>query len=468
MKKLVQALSCCFPLAVLALATAPAALPALPSFQLKNGDRVLFYGDSITEQRYYPVAIETYVRTRFPDLKATFRNSAVGGARVTGNWTAPVDLSLKRDVFPFKPDIVTIMLGMNDGRYRPMDPSIFETYKKGYVHIIESLQQHLPGVKIVLIEPTPWDDITQTPSYRHNPNHEPGGYDNVMQQYSAFVRKLGVRYHLKVVDFHGPLVKLMKEAQKSDPGLAGKIIPGRIHPGATTELVMAQQLLKAWGAPALVSRVHVDAAASSIKRSDNTNLSNLSSENGTISWTQTDKALPYPIMTLHSTKWPQFPPDPFGHQNAIFWPLPPLDSQTVNPVASLVMKLTGMYQALDEETLQASGLKAGRYELSIDGHPVGTFSKGQLAHGIDLARYDTPMMDQAYNVLTSVWHRVDVRFYGWRAVQVALRNDQTPGVQDAVNNLLTALDREQDDLVARAHEEAQPKAHRYELKPVGQ
>ncbi|MGH9655182.1 MAG: SGNH/GDSL hydrolase family protein, partial [Bryobacteraceae bacterium] len=430
--------------------------------------RVLFYGDSITEQRYYPVAIETYVRTRFPDLKVKFRNSAVGGARVTGNWTAPVDLSLKRDVFPFKPDIVTIMLGMNDGSYRPMDPAIFETYKKGYVHIIQSLQEHLPGVKIVLIEPTPWDDITQTPSYPHNPNHEPGGYDNVMQQYSAFVRKLGARYHLKVVDFHGPLVKLMKEAQKSDPGLAGKIIPGRVHPGPSTELVMAQQLLKAWNAPALVSRVHIDAAASSIRRSENTKATNLSSENGAISWTQTDKALPYPIMTLHSTKWPQFPPDPFRREDTIFWPLPPLASQAINPVAALVTKLTGMYHALDEETLQTSGLKAARYQLSIDGHPVGTFSKGQLTHGINLARYDTPMMDQAHQVLTSVWHRVDLRFYGWRAVQVALRKDKTPGVQDAVKNLLTALDREQNGLIGQAHEEAQPKTHHYELTPVTQ
>ncbi|MGH9654191.1 MAG: SGNH/GDSL hydrolase family protein, partial [Bryobacteraceae bacterium] len=420
MKKSTNAFSCCLMLGVLALAAPPAALSAPQGFQLKNGDRVLFYGDSITEQRYYPVAIETYVRTRFPDLKVKFRNSAVGGARVTGNWTAPVDLSLKRDVFPFKPNIVTIMLGMNDGRYRPMDPAIFETYQKGYVHIIESLQAHLPGVTIVLIEPTPWDDITQTPSYPHNPNHEPGGYDNVMQQYSAFVRKLGVRYHLNVVDFHGPLVKLMKEAQKSDPGLADKIIPKRVHPGASAQLAMAQQLLKAWNAPALVSRVHIDAAASSIKRSENTKATNLSSENGAISWTQTDKALPYPIMTLHSTKWPQFPPDPFGRVDTIFCPLPPLASQAINPVAALVTKLTGMYHALDKETLQASGLKAARYQLSIDGRPVGTFSKGQLTHGINLARYDTPMMDQAHQVLTSVWHRVDLRFYGWRAVQVAL------------------------------------------------
>lgn len=452
---------------MLALAL-PAGAATQGDFQLRNGDRVLFYGDSITEQRYYPVAIETYVRTRFPDLKVVFRNSAVGGATVTGNWTAPVDLSLKRDVFPFKPNIVTIMLGMNDGRYRPFDPAIFETYKNGYEHIIASLREHLPGVKIVLIEPTPWDDITQTPSYRYNPENKPGGYDSVMQRYSAFVRRLGAKDHLAVVDFHTPLVKLMQEAEKTDPALAGKVIPGRIHPGASAELVMAQALLKAWGAPGMVTRVGIDAAGSSVKRSDNTAIASLSLDGGKVSWMQTDKALPYPIMTMHSTKWPQFPPDPLGHLAQIFWPLPPLEGQAINPVAAMTAKLTGMYPALDSEMLQVSGLKDASYQLAIDGKTVGTFGREQLAHGINLAKYDTPMMDQADKVLTLVWHRVDLRFYGWRGIQVALRKDTTPGVQDAVNGMLSALEREQDDLVEQAHAAAQPQALHYELTPVSQ
>lgn len=436
------------------------------TFQLQNGDRVLFYGDSITEQRYYPVAIETYVRTRFPNLNVKFRNSAVGGARVTGNWTAPVDLSLSRDVFPFKPNIVTIMLGMNDGRYQPFDQATFDTYKNGYVHIIESLQAHLPGVKIVLIEPTPWDDITQAPSYPHNPNHAPGGYDSVMQRYCALVRQLGARYHLAVVDFHTPLVKLMKETKEADPALADKIIPKRVHPGATAELVMAQTLLKAWNAPALVSRVQINAKSSSITQSENTSVTNLAANDGKLSWTQTDKALPYPIMTMHSTKWPQFPPQPLGRESRIFWQTPTLEPQTINPVAALVTKLTGMYQALDSESLQASGLKAGNYQLAIDGNPVGTFSREQLSHGINLARDYTPMLQQAQQVLNLVWHRVDVRFYGWRGVQVALQHDETPGVQQAVDGLLSALDHEQNDLVKQAQTAAQPQPRHYELTPV--
>ena len=95
---------------------------------------------------------------------------------MTGNWaTSSEDESLERDVFPFKPDIITIMLGMNDASYRPFDRSVFDTYVKGYRYIIQQMQQHLPDAKIVLIEPSPWDDVTQTPSYPRNPANQPGG-----------------------------------------------------------------------------------------------------------------------------------------------------------------------------------------------------------------------------------------------------------------------------------------------------
>jgi lysophospholipase L1-like esterase len=455
-----------FALIVFALIAAQPVWAAAKNFYLHDGQRVLFYGDSITEQRYYPVAIETYVRTRFPNLKVKFVDSAVGGARVTGNWaTSSEDESLQRDVFPYKPDVITIMLGMNDASYRPFDQSIFETYMKGYRYIIQQMQSHLPGVKIVLIEPSPWDDVTQTPSYPHNPDNKPDGYNSTLLRYCKFVRQLGAEHHLMVVDFNTPMVKLLEEADKEDHSLAQKIIPGRVHPSATGELAMAQVLLKAWNAPATVTRVAIKARGK-VEDSANTEVSGLAASGQSVSWTQTDKALPYPIMTLHSTKWPQFPPDPFDHRPEIFWKLPPLEGAEINPVAQLVVRLTHMYEDLDSETLKVTGLTGANYELKIDGNTVGTFSKAQLTDGINLARYDTPMMEQANKVLTLVWHRVDVRFYGWRGIQVPLRIDPAPGTQHNINQMLSNLEVWQNTLVDEAHAAAQPKAHHYEL--VGQ
>src|SRR5213593_169719 len=91
------------------------------AFYLKDGDRVVFYGDSITDQRLYTTFAETYVVTRFPKLDVSFVHSGWGGDRVTGGGGGPIDLRLRRDVFAYKPTVMTIMLGMNDGSYRAFD-----------------------------------------------------------------------------------------------------------------------------------------------------------------------------------------------------------------------------------------------------------------------------------------------------------------------------------------------------------
>ena len=81
------------------------------SFYLRDGDRVVFYGDSITDQRLYTTFVETYVVTRFPTMQVSFVHSGVGGDKVSGGWCGPIDKRLKRDVFAYKPTVMTIMLG---------------------------------------------------------------------------------------------------------------------------------------------------------------------------------------------------------------------------------------------------------------------------------------------------------------------------------------------------------------------
>jgi lysophospholipase L1-like esterase len=144
------------------------------SFYLKDGDRVVFYGDSITEQRLYTTFAETYVVTRFPQLNVSFVHSGVGGDRVTGGWAGPIDLRLSRDVFAHRPTVMTVMLGMNDGSYRAFDDKIFNTYSTGYRHILESVRSALPDIRLTLIQPSPYDDVTRPAGFE-------GGYNAVLQ-----------------------------------------------------------------------------------------------------------------------------------------------------------------------------------------------------------------------------------------------------------------------------------------------
>src|SRR5229473_2547476 len=116
-------------------------------FYLKDGDRVVFYGDSITDQRLYTTFAESFVLTRFPRMRVSFVHSGWGGDRVTGGAGGPIDVRLQRDVIAYKPTVLTIMLGMNDGSYRPYNPDIFERYSSGFESIVQTVKQALPGIR---------------------------------------------------------------------------------------------------------------------------------------------------------------------------------------------------------------------------------------------------------------------------------------------------------------------------------
>jgi len=61
--------------ALLLAAAAVVASAQENTFHIKSGDRVVFYGDSITDQRLYTTFTETYVVTRFPKLDVLFVHS---------------------------------------------------------------------------------------------------------------------------------------------------------------------------------------------------------------------------------------------------------------------------------------------------------------------------------------------------------------------------------------------------------
>src|SRR5690242_19031921 len=211
------------PLACLALAAC--AIAAAQNFSLKDGDTVVFYGDSITDQRLYTTFTETYVLTRFPALHVTFVHSGWGGDRVSGGGGGPIDLRLRRDVIAYRPTVMTIMLGMNDGRYHAFDQAIFQDYASGFEKIIRDMKTALPGLRITAIEPSPYDDVTREPTFA-------GGYNAVLVRYSQFVKELAGREHLNAADLNTPVVAMLEKARAQNATLSQKIIPdqiGRAH-----------------------------------------------------------------------------------------------------------------------------------------------------------------------------------------------------------------------------------------------
>src|ERR1700732_5166542 len=124
---------------ILALALARV-VAAQGGFALQDGDTVVFYGDSITDQRLYTTFTEAYVVTRFPNLNIRFVHSGWSGDRVDGGAGGPIDTRLRRDVLTYQPTVVTLMLGMNDAGYRLFDDTLFKSYRVGYEHIVRALK----------------------------------------------------------------------------------------------------------------------------------------------------------------------------------------------------------------------------------------------------------------------------------------------------------------------------------------
>jgi lysophospholipase L1-like esterase len=392
-------------------------------FYLHPNDTVVFYGDSITDQRLYTTYVETFVVTRYPKLPVRFVHSGWGGDRVTGGGGGPIDDRLKRDVLTYKPTVMTIMLGMNDGRYKAFDDDTFRVFTDGYEHIVKSMKDAVPNLRITLIDPSPYDDVTRAPLFD-------GGYNAVLLKYGEYLRTLAERNHLDFADLNTRLVKTLERANATDPASAQRIVPDRVHPHRSGHLLMAVSLLEAWGATPTVTGVEIDAASAKVKEAANTVVSDVDTANS-IRWTQKDEALPMPV---------------------------PMN----DPLMALAVKSSDFVEKFNRETLRVTGLSAPSYQLKINGRLIGAFTRETLASGINLAELDTPMMQQAAQVHDLTIKRADIHNIRWRQVQLPLQN-MLPARAAAVEDNLDALD---NDLAAIQRATAQPASCSYELTPV--
>jgi lysophospholipase L1-like esterase len=124
---------------------------------LSDGARVMFTGDSITDCHRretdnplgygYPLLVAGQWGLSRPDRAPVWLNSGISGdtlAGLGGRWEA--------DVLDARPDVVSILIGINDTGYRfsfGHSEVTAEEYRAGYRQLLEPLD----GVRLVLIEP---------------------------------------------------------------------------------------------------------------------------------------------------------------------------------------------------------------------------------------------------------------------------------------------------------------------------
>ncbi|MEC7801000.1 MAG: SGNH/GDSL hydrolase family protein [Verrucomicrobiota bacterium] len=131
-----------------------------------KGNTILFQGDSITDAgrdkknevanqqkafgRGYAWMAASQLLISKPEHKLTIHNRGISGNKVH-----QLDARWQKDCLDIKPDIVSILIGVNDiwhglnGRY---DGTV-KTYEDDYRKLIQKTKKNLPNVKLVICEP---------------------------------------------------------------------------------------------------------------------------------------------------------------------------------------------------------------------------------------------------------------------------------------------------------------------------
>lgn len=331
-----------------------------PGTLLRDGDRWVAIGDSITHGGYYPRYLELYQVTRFPSTKLHAYNAGISGDTAGGVLTR-----LEWDVLTTSPTVATIMLGMNDvGRDDyASGPDTTEIvarrarmqteYAAFMRQIVERLRSR--GVRVIIIAPTPCDDtaVLDAPALP--------GVDDGLARLTQSARELAAATACDFIDLHSAMRALNLKAQSSDPK---RTLSGgdRVHPDPVGHLAMAHLILEATHAPREVAVVHIEHGQ--VRTALNCSVSDLRTSDSGVVFTYAANSLPFPM--------------PSYTQGIEDW-LP-------------------FTERFNREELRVGGLPAGNYRLEIGGKALGDYDEQELACGINLARLGTPQQAQAMAV----------------------------------------------------------------------
>jgi len=312
----------------------------------REGEKVLFLGDSITHGGWYVAYLQYIWQLRNPGKHATFVNCGISG-NTARNGLDRFDW----DVAPEKPDRIFIMFGMNDvghGDYwnpASVDAKAFaarrrqiERFKTDMKALVE--KSRAIGARVTLIASTPYDQYSNLVEKKAVPGvNDPGIYS-----LSLATRQLAAEEKLDFIDLYDALTPILRD----NPD--GKFLPDRVHPQENGHLLMAALILKASGVSPTIGEATFDA------------------KNGARKFTYSPAALPIPVDRNYTS----------------------IDK--VHPLTSL----------LNCEMLRIRGLPAGTYRLLAAGREIGVHSAAELAKGVNMAICDTPSQRKAKDGLARV------------------------------------------------------------------
>lgn len=355
----------------------------------KQGDRVCFVGNSITDGGHYHSYIWLYYMTHFPYADMWMSNCGIGG-----DTSENILKRLDGDVFAKRPNVITLTFGMNDTGYYEYNSDKAESFgnrrvewSKGMYKKIEERLKGLTDTRIVLVGTSPYDD---TSKFNKDVFRNKNSY---MQKIVAFQDSAAKANNWEFVDFNHPMTEMNHLFQQQDSTFT---ICGndRVHPDNDGHMVMAYLFLKAQGMSGKkVADFTLNAKNGKILEQENCKIDNFISHHGVISFDYLANSLPYPLDTI-----------------AHGWGFKRAQCQITKVVPTFM-------EEMDSERLCVKGLR-GDYRLVIDDVFIANFTTEELANGINLAEFrHTPQYQQACAIMALNEDRWEMerkfRDYAW-------------------------------------------------------
>ncbi len=312
---------------------------AFAEFALKDGDTVVFLGDSITAARRYDRIIENYTLLRFPDRHVKFFNAGKGGDTMTGALER-----LQREVFDRKATVLTVAFGVNDiGWGMKADVEHKAAYLKSLRTLLARCKEH--SVRVFLCSPA----ITS-----EDPDKAEKGF---LQQMCDDGLDLAKSLGVETIDIQRSMRKVQRRVhaqneQQKDTAKHTKLhVEDGVHLNELGQLAMAVAILKGLGAPAEVSAAEIDVPTLKSTNVTGCTISNIRAASGGVEFDRLDEGYPLNFGT-------------FGALNFRFVPVP---------------------SELNRYVLAVRGLVAGKYELRAGGRLLGQFTASQFAKGLNIS-----------------------------------------------------------------------------------
>ena len=323
-----------------------------------SGEKWAAVGDSITHGGGWLEYILTYSLCGNPGTPFFIFNLGSGGDAI--------HLALNRldwDVINRKPDIVTLMFGINDVWHEHVGATLRGDYIKSMRKAVSRLQK--AGVEVWLITPPPYDNQSQSDTPL-DPQR------SGLEKYVSELKTLAESQKLPLINFYDEMRQIAAEQQKFDPQftLFGK---DRVHLKPSGNFVMADIFLRSQDAisPDNDIELRVKGETLMLQSKEDIHFEFLGKKENTWSFRLQENCLPFP--------------------------------QTIIPPKARLLDTA--IAASNRHPLRITGLEKANYLIKIDGVEIGSFTQRNLEKGIHLSSISAAPQTQQAEALAALIHQ---------------------------------------------------------------